>query len=112
MTRARRMTSDERLAVRDALHAAADAGQLSVARGVSEMRRALGLSQGAFGRRFGLTRRQVSELERDLANPTAETLEKIGRPFGLVAGFVRTRPDAVVTGATPLFPPPQLSGKR
>ena len=31
----------------------------------------------------------LAEIERDVANPTVDTLNKIGRPFGNVVGFVR-----------------------
>lgn len=35
-----------------------------------------------------LTRRQLAEIERGKANPTVDTLERIGRVFGLTPGFV------------------------
>ena len=30
----------------------------------------------------------ADEIERDVANPTITTLNKIGRPFGYVVGFI------------------------
>lgn len=52
------------------------------------MRMALGLSQDVFARMLKLTRRQLAEIERGKANPTAETLERIGKVFGFTLGFV------------------------
>ncbi|MGV7215770.1 helix-turn-helix domain-containing protein [Bradyrhizobium sp. UFLA05-112] len=52
------------------------------------MRHALGLSQPEFAKLFKLTTRQVAEIERGVANPTSETLQKIGRAFGFQIGFV------------------------
>lgn len=64
-------------------------GRLDVATGVREMRTLLRVDQTEFARRFGLTTRQVSELENGKANPTAGTLRRLGAPFGLVPGFVK-----------------------
>ena len=52
-------------------------------------RRALGMTQARFATAFGLTRVQVIDLEAGRANPTLETLNRIGRPFGFRAGFIR-----------------------
>ena len=50
--------------------------------------RALGFTQGEFGHHFGLTVRQVSQLETGAANPTVATLERILAPLGLTVGFI------------------------
>jgi DNA-binding XRE family transcriptional regulator len=64
------------------------AGELDFPNAVRELRQSLGMTQAVFAERFGLTRVQVIALEVDKANPTLETLEKIGRPFGLQVGFM------------------------
>lgn len=64
------------------------AGELRLPGAVREMRTALGLSQDVFARMLKLTRRQLAEIERGKANPTVDTLERIGRAFGLTLGFV------------------------
>jgi transcriptional regulator with XRE-family HTH domain len=46
------------------------------------------MTQGQFGKMFKLTQRQISEFEAGKSNPNVETLNKIGRPFGLKAGLV------------------------
>lgn len=46
------------------------------------------MTQEEFASSLGLTRRQVAEIEAGTANPTMETLERIGRLFGFGVGFV------------------------
>lgn len=46
------------------------------------------MTQAVFAEKFGLNRIQVIALEKGRANPTLETLEKIGRVFGFTVGFV------------------------
>ncbi|MFC4168231.1 hypothetical protein [Teichococcus aestuarii] len=48
-------------------------------------------TKARFAQAFKLTRRLVIELEAGTANPTAETLAKIGKPFGYQVGFVPTK---------------------
>jgi len=55
---------------------------------VAEIRKGFGLTQEEFAKLLSLTRRQIAEIETGKANPTLETLEKIGRLFGFVVGFV------------------------
>ena len=55
---------------------------------VADIRKGLGLTQEEFAKLLSLTRRQIAEIETGKANPTLETLEKIGRLFGFVVGFV------------------------
>jgi putative transcriptional regulator len=73
---------------RAAINAKARGAQLRFPEAIAEIRYALGLSQAEFAKIFGLSTRQVSEMERGEANPTAATLEKIGRVFGFQIGFV------------------------
>ena len=55
---------------------------------VADSRKSFGLMQEEFARLLSMTRRQIAEIETGKANPTLETLEKIGRLFGFVVGFV------------------------
>jgi|TARA_R110000751_G_scaffold62989_1_gene130387 DNA-binding XRE family transcriptional regulator len=64
-------------------------GELVLPHAVCEIRTACGMTQADFGRHFGLTRKQVIELESGKSNPTLETLMKVCRPFGFQVGFVR-----------------------
>lgn len=88
MPRRTPLTREEKLNRRLDIAARAASGDLRLPGAIREMREALGLTQAAFGEKFGLTRIQVLNLEKGTANPTRETLERIGRPFGFVLGFV------------------------
>lgn len=97
MSRWRKPTKDEIKVRRAQIAARARAGTLRLPHAVAEMRHALGLSQPEFAKLFKLTTRQVADIERGAANPTAETLLRIGRAFGFQIGFVpvqSTIPDA------------------
>lgn len=64
-------------------------GDVSMGEAVRRMRKITGMSQKDYARRIvGISPRVLAEIERDLANPTVETLNKIGRPFGYEIGFV------------------------
>jgi putative transcriptional regulator len=88
MSRWRKPTKDEIRERRAAVAAKARSGALRLPHAVAEMRHALGLSQPEFAKLFKLTTRQVADIERGEANPTSETLQKIGRAFGFQVGFV------------------------
>lgn len=79
---------DETRKRRHELHHRAGEGELPLPQAIRDMRHALGMTQAKFAGCFGLTRVQVSELENGRANPTLETLSRIGRPFGFAVGFV------------------------
>ncbi len=71
-------------------------GDLRLPGAVAQIRKGFGLTQEEFAKTISLTRRQVAELEAGTANPTLETLDKIGRLFGFVVGFVpRAIPDKI-----------------
>lgn len=63
-------------------------GELRWSEAIFRMRRSLGKTQEEFGRMFGLSRRKVIDLEAGRGNPELRTLARIGRPFGLMVGFV------------------------
>jgi putative transcriptional regulator len=88
MSRWRKPTREEIRDRRAAIAAKARSGQLQFPGAVVEMRHALGLTQPEFAKLFKLTTRQVADIERGEANPTSETLQKIGRAFGFQVGFV------------------------
>lgn len=63
-------------------------GDLQLPGAVRDMRNAIGFTQVKFAKHFGLSPAHLSAIEAGKANPTAETLTKIGRPFGFQLGFV------------------------
>ena len=66
--------------------------QLSLGEAVRGMRKIAGMSQKDYAMRIvGIATRILAEVELDQGNPTLETLNKIGRPFGYEVGFVPKR---------------------
>lgn len=71
------------------LRAAIEAGEITIGQAVRRMRKISGMSQKVYAQKIvGVSPRILVEIERDVANPTVETLNKIGRPFGYKVGFV------------------------
>lgn len=95
MPRKRPLTREEKQARREKIAERAALGLLRLPEGIRDMREALGMTQAEFAEKFGLTRTQLINLEKGRANPTQETLARIGKPFGFVLGFVpRAKPQA------------------
>ncbi|WP_416797460.1 helix-turn-helix transcriptional regulator [Ciceribacter azotifigens] len=88
MARWKKPTKEEVLENRRTLAERARTGDLRLPGAVAEIRKGIGMTQEEFARMLGLTRRQVAEIETGAANPTLETLVKIGRLFGFSIGFV------------------------
>ena len=88
MARWRKPTKEEILENRRTLAERARTGDLRLPEAVVEIRKGLGLTQDEFAKTLSLTRRQVAEIEAGTANPTLETLGKIGRLFGFTVGFI------------------------
>ena len=78
-----------RIDAKRALMESINNNELTLGAAVRGMRKLTGMSQKAYAERIiGISTRILAEIERDEGNPTVETLNKIGRPFGLAAGFV------------------------
>jgi DNA-binding XRE family transcriptional regulator len=86
------ISKEEQRTRREDLFRRASTGDLVLPGAVRDIRKALGMTQKVFAEKFGLTRVQVIELENGKANPTQETLMKIGRPFGFKVSFSWTPP--------------------
>lgn len=91
MARWKKPTKDEILENRRWLAERARNGDLRLPGAVADIRKGFGMTQEEFARTLSLTRRQVAEIEGGRANPTLETLDKIGRLFGFSMGFVPSR---------------------
>jgi DNA-binding XRE family transcriptional regulator len=92
MPRLRKHSRDEINAYRKRLIERAEAGALRYPFAVSEIRKTMGLTQEQFADLVQMTRRQIAEIERDEANPTVETMQRIGKIFGFTVGFVPKNP--------------------
>lgn len=66
----------------------AGSGRLVLPQGIRDMRLAVGQTQEEFAHMLRLTRRQIAEMETGRANPTYETLNRIGKLFGFEIAFV------------------------
>jgi transcriptional regulator with XRE-family HTH domain len=66
--------------------------ELTLGEAVRRMRMISGMNQKAYAERIvGIAPRILAQVERDEGNPTVDTLNKIGRPFGFTVGFVPKR---------------------
>ena len=82
------LSREEKIHRREDIARRAGEGRLPLPQAIRDLRNALGMTQCAFAEKFGLTRSQLIDLEKGRANPTQETLARIGKPFGFVLGFV------------------------
>lgn len=93
MARWKKPTKEETRMLRRELVTRARAGTLRFPEAVEQIRKSFGMTQEQFGTMLGMTRRQVADIENGRANPTLETLQKIGKLFGFTVGFVPDEPD-------------------
>ncbi|WP_028117856.1 helix-turn-helix transcriptional regulator [Ferrimonas senticii] len=64
-------------------------GTLSYGQLLATLRkRLLGMSQQQYADRVGISRRTLSDIERDVATPSFAVIKKLYRPLGLQAGLV------------------------
>ena len=65
------------------------AGELSLGEAIRRMRKIVGMNQTDYANKVAnVAPRILMAIERGRGNPTLETLNKIGRPFGYKVGFV------------------------
>jgi transcriptional regulator with XRE-family HTH domain len=96
MARWKKPSKEQVLDNRRNLAERARSGDLRLPGAVAQIRKGFGLTQEEFAKTLSLTRRQIAELEAGTANPTLETLDRIGRLFGFAVGFVpRAIPDKI-----------------
>jgi transcriptional regulator with XRE-family HTH domain len=96
MARVKKLSDVRRRALRSTLHDAVEQGGCPWDQSIRHMRLALGLTQEQFAKAFKLTKRQVAGFEAGTANPTVETLARIGRPFGFEPGYIRRAPERLL----------------
>jgi Predicted transcriptional regulators len=88
-------------AMRDRFAADIDSGLLTTGQAIKRMRELSGLTQAAFAKRMGVGLLTLKNVENDKGNPTVETLDRIGRIFGLRVGYVTRRPPIDAGAADP-----------
>ena len=72
------------------LYAGIERGELTLQASLKQMRALSRLTQPEFAAQRGVSVKVIREIERGIANPTVNTLNQIGRIFGLEVGFVRS----------------------
>jgi DNA-binding XRE family transcriptional regulator len=74
------------------LYEGIESGALDMRAASRLMRKILGYSQKEYAEKvLKIAPRVLIDFERGTGNPTLETLQKIGRPFGLEISFVKKR---------------------
>ena len=58
-------------------------GRLTPQQAARRMRKIVGLSQADYAKQLGIAERTYIDFERGVGNPTLDTLNKIGGPFGV-----------------------------
>ena len=76
--------------LREQLYKDIDAGRLSIANAVRKMRRVSRLTQAEFAKHRGVSLLTLKHIEAGRANSKVETLNQIGKIFGLELTFVRS----------------------
>jgi DNA-binding XRE family transcriptional regulator len=85
----RTRTSEEIRAEKKALYADLDTGLLTLGEAARRMRKIVRMTQKEYAEKIlRIYPRVLMAIERDQGNPTLETLNKIGAPFGLQVSFV------------------------
>jgi transcriptional regulator with XRE-family HTH domain len=86
----KRPSQEEARRMKEALYEGIESGSVDMREASRRMRQILGLSQAAYATKvLKISPRVLIDFERGVGNPTLETLQKIGSPFGLEVGFVR-----------------------
>jgi DNA-binding XRE family transcriptional regulator len=92
MVRRKKPSSEEVSAMRERLMERARAGALRYPFAVVEIRKTLGLTQDQFAKLLRMPRSHIAAIEQGNANPTIETMERIGKMFNFTIGFVPRNP--------------------
>jgi DNA-binding XRE family transcriptional regulator len=91
MPRRTPLSREEQNARRREFYDRIERGDMSIAEAMKAMRKMTGLTQAEFAAHRGVSRRVIQDIERGTGNPTVESLNSIGKLFGLQVGFVRLR---------------------
>ncbi|MFG6160494.1 helix-turn-helix transcriptional regulator [Halomonas sp. 1390] len=68
-------------------------GELSEGQVLRHLRReVLGMSQGDYAALVGISRRTLSDIERDAGNASMASMERVFRPLGLKVGLLPRHP--------------------
>jgi len=88
--RFKRTDTEEEMVLRREFMTSLPSTSLELGELVRSLRRFSRLTQSEFAARVGVAINILKEIERGRGNPTIETMNKIGKPFGLQVSLVRT----------------------
>jgi transcriptional regulator with XRE-family HTH domain len=75
--------------MKDTLYSDLARGNINIRDATRTMRKIIGMTQAEYAKKVvKISPRILSDFERGIGNPTLETLEKIGKPFGLKVSFL------------------------
>jgi len=86
----RKLADEDRKEVKEKVSAQLASGAISLGEGVRLMRLAVGMSQVQYAEMAGVDFRILAAIEKGLGNPRLDTLQKLGKPYGLSVSFVKS----------------------
>lgn len=85
----KRYSSQEMTEMKERLYDDLAGGNIDIRDATRTMRKIIGMTQAEYAKKVvKISPRILSDFERGVGNPTLDTLEKIGRPFGLKVSFL------------------------
>ena len=71
-------------------------GTVTLGEGVRRMRLAAGMTQAQYAEMVGIDLRILAAIEKDKGNPRLDTLQKLGKPYGLTVSFVKPQSGGII----------------
>ena len=85
----KRYSNNEMAEMKNELYSDLARGTVDIREATRKMRKIIGMTQAEYAKKIAkISPRILSDFERGTGNPTIETLEKIGKPFGLKVSFL------------------------
>lgn len=85
----KRYSNNEMTEMKNELYSDLARGTIDIREATRKMRKIIGMTQAEYAKKVAkISPRILSDFERGTGNPTIETLEKIGKPFGLKVSFL------------------------
>ena len=85
----RKLPEEKRRWLKEHLHEQLASGANSLGEGVRLMRLAAGMTQVQYAEMAGVDLRVLAAIEKDNGNPRLDTLQKLGKPYGLTVSFAK-----------------------
>jgi putative transcriptional regulator len=96
----RKLPEEKRRWLKEHLPEQLASGALSLGEGVRLMRLAAGMTQVQYAEMAGVDLRVLAAVEKDNGNPQLDTLQKLGKPYGLTVSFVKPQSSRIMNAAS------------